>query len=300
MGSLLKTFLDSNDVKRIVHADKKHLEVFWDAKAVFNTFLAANNKEISFPGYGNRHECYSNNSNADFYGSTIGEFKEAANGKFDASEFTSQQSKYQGLEKLLSEKAEMIAPKRKRKLSEYDGEIDFDRRWDMAPYWNTVKEKSGVAPTLDIWCEFSFNCGVAAEDIAKFGVFCWSIANAVENAGIQVNLNLYNYGERRNSQDHKWTDCNHISVKKAGEYIDMQNIARCFTPGFYRRGMFTACYIASWADQGVPIESDFGRSKERKRDKTTGEICLSINESNRFDPDKTCKDILEALGVTKG
>jgi hypothetical protein len=294
----IKEFLDVNDVKRVLTIDtanaKRHLETTWDAKAVFNTWLAANKGEIELPG--GSEDCFTGGG-TEFNGCTVSEFKESALGNFDTTEFLKAAPKFAKIEKLFSEKAEMIAPKRKRRLSEHDGEIDFDRRWELTPYWNTVKERSGVAPVLDIWCEFAFNSGVEQSDITKFGVFCWAIANAIENAGIQVNLNLYNHGTAR---PYKWsnsTDRHVVTVKRAGEYVDMQNLARCFTSGFYRRGMFTACYLTAWGEQGSRLGEGFGRSIQKTRPKANGEVCLSINDSQKFDPDATCKAILEALGV---
>jgi hypothetical protein len=140
---------------------------------------------------------------------------------------------------------ERISARRKRIMSEYDGELDFDRLYEREPFSNTIRDNKGITKVVTINVDFSINCGVSAESIADYGVKVWAIADALERAGIQCEIKIVtqnnNYlGSKMNAKkDQSSTMHTTIGIKQSGEYINMQSLAKYFVPNYYRRVIFS-------------------------------------------------------------
>lgn len=213
--------------------------------------------------------------NGGWRGGTASAVRDAFNGKFDTARFRAAQEKLKGLIVVPTLDA-MTAKKRTRFLSEYDGEYDFDRRYDLTPFNATRIERGGVVRTLDIDVEFCFNAGVSAQSISEYGALAWSIVDIVERAGIQVNLRLVmpiqhdGIVHDENAEYSKIkTAVNYISLKKSGEYVETMTLARCFTSMFFRRCTFVLDCIVEQArgrdtDSGLGYPVNTGKSSAER------------------------------------
>lgn len=187
--------------------------------------------------------------NGGFTGATASAVRRAFSGEFDTKLFRRAQEKVKGL--ITVPTLETLAGKRRtRYLSEYDGEYDFDRQYDLAPFSATRIENAGCIRVIDIDVEFSFNWRVSADSIAEYGALAWAIVDLVERAGIQANLRLAipvtcdGPVIEKDAPHSKPTNIvQYIELKKAGEYIETMTLARCFTSFFFRRCIFAATCV---------------------------------------------------------
>lgn len=132
------------------------------------------------------------------------------------------------------------SPKRKRQLSEHDGDYDHDKRWDIKPFNNSKKEMLPIS-VVDINVDMSINCSMKADDINKYGALVWSIVQLTESLGIQANINIINDCTHLSSEGHAGLLT--LQIKKAGEYISPVALATCFQSVFYRRVIFTGMVL---------------------------------------------------------
>ena len=130
-------------------------------------------------------------------------------------------------------------PKRKRSLSEHDGDYDHDKRWEIKPFNNSRKEMLPIS-VVDINVDMSISCGMSAEAINKYGTLVWSIVQLIESLGIQASIKIVN--DSRNISSN--TDGKIIlEIKKAGEYMSPVALATCFQSVFYRRVIFSGIVL---------------------------------------------------------
>lgn len=218
--------------------DKYPWQVQASRGAVLEVFKASREVKLSIPSNGTDIEDHhSNDAYAmDFNGGLTSE--QFQNGYYDKNLFTEQRKKLSSLRTKLEEKLEPVARTRKRVMSEHDGEWIQERQWELTPFANTRRETGGILPTLRILADFSFRSGVDGRDIAKYGAFCWAITDALESSGITCEVILQNTSYMNWGKSGENKTRVRIKVKEAGEYIDTQNIAQCFTAAFYRRGIF--------------------------------------------------------------
>lgn len=133
------------------------------------------------------------------------------------------------------------SPKRRRFLSEHDGDYDHDKRWEIKSFNNSKKELLPIS-IIDINVDMSISAGTSAESINKYGALVWSVIQLVESLGIQANINVTN--DCTNSTEKSDTKLIY-RIKKAGEYISPTALATTFQSVFFRRAMFAGMVLAA-------------------------------------------------------
>lgn len=131
-------------------------------------------------------------------------------------------------------------PKRKRRLSEHDGDYDFDKRWEIKPFSNCRKEMLPMN-VIDVNVDMSISAGTKSEDINKYGAIVWSLIQLIESLGIQCNINIINDVSGLSSDMNSKLIFN---IKKSGEYISPVALATCFQSVFFRRAIFAGMVLA--------------------------------------------------------
>lgn len=257
-------------------------------------FLKEGNKLDDAKNEVNYRENFGAGYEPSFYGNISPE--EFCAGYYDKKLFQKEKEKVKNLRTQIEHKLEPVGRQRKRAMSEHDGEWIMERQWELSPFANTIRNTSGILPTLTITCDFSFRSSVYGKDIAKYGAFCWAIVDAVEAAGIPCAVNIQNTSSMAwaNTTAYPKNTRTTISLKKAGEYISAESIAQCFTPAFYRRGIFVLKYLSGDAI-GKHVDISLASSGVESRPVVSkGEIFLR-REDTHLDPENVAKRILEAL-----
>lgn len=155
------------------------------------------------------------------------------------------------------------SPRRRRALSEHDGDYDHDKQWEIKPFSNSRKEMLPIT-MVDVNVDMSINCGMGAKDINRYGALVWSIIQLVESLGIQANINIVNdcTNITNNSQDAKLT----LQIKKAGQYISPVSLATCFQSVFFRRAIF-AGMVMECESIGKDAHYGLGQPRVQRTDK---------------------------------
>lgn len=172
------------------------------------------------------------------------------------------------------------AKRRKRFASEHDGEYDFDRQWERSPFLATRIENSGSMSVIDVNCDFTISGGISHSSIAEYGAICWAVIDLLETAGFRCNVfitaEINNSGDTPIGKGVKKMQNRKIKIllKSAEEYIDTMNLARCFTPWFFRR-----CIFAFWCvfaeSTGYDIDYGLGSCIAQFPSAKRGEINLA-------------------------
>tara|TARA_R110000868_G_scaffold66014_5_gene196989 strand:- start:2197 stop:3216 length:1020 start_codon:yes stop_codon:yes gene_type:complete len=233
-------------------------------------------------------------------GGTLIDIKNAEQGKFDLKPFYAQKEKLQKTFGSLEFLEAALARKRVRFLSEYDGELDFDRLYEREPFHNTRISNSGIARVMDINVDFTFSAGVNANEIMEYGTMAWAIMDILEKAGIRCNVFIntlcahQSSGGKLQINDYE----TRIKIKSTEEYMDTSDLARHFTPNYYRRVIFGTWCLANEAI-GREMSYGFGNVKHWERKTTTekGVLNLAISQMKDFklDSNKLVDYIREAL-----
>ena len=152
--------------------------------------------------------------------------------------------------------------KRKRVMSDLEGDWDIDKRWEIAPFNSAIKKNMPIT-SVKINCDFSIPASINSADIMDYAALCWSVISRVESQGISSEVNLVNISK---NMDYNSTHNLYMiyNIKKAGTYQDLNSMARFFSCNFYRRAIFqimdeipkfykkTAC-----VGLGTPIQGAF-------------------------------------------
>ena len=131
---------------------------------------------------------------------------------------------------------------RKRKRCAYDGEFDYDKRWDAEPFQRrTTAPRAQRIVKMVIQCGVS--AGVSAEAISRFAGFAAAIANLLERNGVMVEIETNYTGVNFIQQmvvgekiDTIFTAS--VEVKRADEYLPPGQILKAMSPNFFRRAVF--------------------------------------------------------------
>lgn len=180
---------------------------------------------------------------------------------------------------------------RKRIRSEYDGDFDYDKRYDIAPFsrrgLGSAKRKS-----IKIFGEVSFSGFADSDTIDAYGSFIVALVNHFEKLGVNVDLYLTRTctgsGDGRNFLDRTIT-----KVKSPGAYLPKKEMLKVFNSVYFRRIGFTqiikGCdYMGQDVSGGYGIPFKFG--VPFKYDTKENELHIYNN------PDfKAQKDIVQIL-----
>jgi len=238
------------------------------------------------------------NGRDSWYGWTTAQMVDAGAGKFDMAPFILEREKLAKLRTSLQEQILPVGRTRKRCFSEHDGEWSLERQHEIQPFAATRRETGGYLPTLAIDVDFSFHAGIEASKIAAFGAFCWAIVDSIETVGLTTELALQNTGHLSGSGgDLAGTNnglLTNVAAKAAGEYVDTMTLARCFTPGFLRRGIFLAKYAAGDA-LGAKLNSSLSQPFIQQRPVVSPGRLFLRREDMTADPEKVAAWVLQAL-----
>lgn len=125
----------------------------------------------------------------------------------------------------------------RRAKSQYDGDYDYDKRWDLEPYQKTRREKLQVK-IVKLIINFSFSWYVDAKKIDEFGAFVSGVVNMLEKTGVMVDLTLRSENKSFLINGDDSRSVIDVKLKKTDEYFPIQNIFRTFKGNFYRRALF--------------------------------------------------------------
>lgn len=187
---------------------------------------------------------------------------------------------------------------RKRKLNEYDGDYDHDKRFDVNPFQRACKGLSPVKK-LTMNVNLSFSCGIGSKTIDKYGSTIAAICNLLESYGVLVEINMLGLGRgslsNKSSSEQMHIDT--IRVKKANQYLPVQSLIKIFNSNFYRRVVFTRKAIVA-EFYGDSVDSGLGRPQEFDEyvGFSRGEIFI-YSHSALDNQDEFLKNIESALGI---
>lgn len=223
------------------------------SNSLFKMYNELNTSDCALRENANKlYDVLSNQSGSGFTGGTPADFKQLMDGKMDLTRFIDARNKL--THKLNGDElvVDTLVRKRKRIMSEYDGEFDFDRMWERQPFYDAKVINDTNAKIIDVYCSFGFHSDIDQNFINDYGAYCWSLIDALEKNGAQCNVYIVNkVNNPRNgmfSQPSVTTPAclinelyywiSKVKIKSSEEYIDTLDIARCFTSLFYRMGIF--------------------------------------------------------------
>lgn len=167
-----------------------------------------------------------------------------------------------------------FSSKRARKISEHDGDYDFEKRWEIKPFNNAIRMPVPIS-IVDIKVDFSISYAMSADDINKYGAMVWAVVQLIESLGIQCNINMIDDNLNIDSKgggffggnnDSKYDLMFDLQIKKSGEYISPIALATCFQSVFYRRALF-AGFVIGCEFLKVRSSDGIGRPREIKVNK---------------------------------
>jgi hypothetical protein len=134
---------------------------------------------------------------------------------------------------------------RKKIASQYDGEWDFDKRFEISPF----QKRENVVSTrraIKINAEVSFSAYVSIETINNYGAFIVALVNFIEKKGTTVELVLTKTScGAVQTKGREFIDKTEIKVKNYGEYLAKEEMLKFFSAVFFRRIGFTQIILAS-------------------------------------------------------
>jgi hypothetical protein len=157
-----------------------------------------------------------------------------------------------------------LKPKRTLRMSDCEGDWQYDLRYDDRPYVESRLEKR-PARVIELYAYFNFSCAVDAEKITEYGTYVWGLSDLIESAGVQTRIIWANecsdaYGDSRTCH----SQLTEIEVKRPGEYITPGMLAAVFTSNFYRRYGF-ALKVLDCEAVGTRIGFGYGCPKHRAK-----------------------------------
>jgi hypothetical protein len=235
-----------------------------------------------------------------FCGGTYQEVLDDLSGKVDMKPFLKAREKFAKgkLAEKLKTSIALVTPRRKRIMSEHDGDWDYSRRYEITPFANT-KRAMGAGRTIDLVCDFSISAYTTSEEIDRYGAMIWAISDLIEQAGVATNI-IYRDRVTGMCSERKLAADIEVTVKRAGEYISPSVLASVFKSRFYRRVMFGLfSVIPELVNRRVC--SGLGRPVEDRAriEFSNGKLVLNplvIGATN----DQVEEEILKAIGAKLG
>jgi hypothetical protein len=159
-------------------------------------------------------------------------------GRIDMRPFEKAREKFErsNLAKRLQERFEKCQPRRQRVKSEYDGEFNESRRWDIAPF-DGIKKAPGFGRAIDVVVYGSVACTTSADELNRYGNLVWTLIDIIEKAGVNARVvTRYQQSGFLSGAGGKLTI--DVESKKSGEYIAPSLLAATFKSNFFRRAIF--------------------------------------------------------------
>lgn len=233
------------------------------------------------------------NGDSDFKGGTykdlVGEHKD-----FSQYEKAVKQISTSKLFKSLADKFDLTSA-RKRVRSAYDGEWDYDKRFDIEPF--TRREvKANVSRIVKLNVNSSYAWTVSSDQINKFSGFISAIINLLERNGFLVELRVLNTGTNFVNGSGNTLQHSKVIVKKADEYMPLSKILKVLSSVWYRRAGFalivsSAEVLDSQVSMGLGTPYNYGTVWENIDD----EIFI-YSPPTPETQDKILEDLIKMIG----
>lgn len=157
---------------------------------------------------------------------------------------------------------------RRRVRSEYDGDFDYDKRWDVEPYQERSKKPLSTR-IVKLTVESSFSASVKSQTINAFAGFVGAVITLLEQSGILVELKVNDTGTNFLDNGKNCAFCISLNVKKADEYLPPAQVMKALSSVWYRRAIFglicaNAQNLRSEVSDGLGSPFRFGVPWERK------------------------------------
>ncbi len=189
--------------------------------------------------------------------------------------------------------------KRKRNLSEHDGDFDFDRLWDIKLFNSTRTEPYDNRVIVDL--SFDISCWFSKEDIREYGKLCYHVVNFIEEHGYVCDINLVMetsgtyYGKNAPS-----TNLMKVNIKQSSDYQDNISICKYFTDWFYRRCMFNLMYQVG-KEQKFTVCSSLGSpTGGKKTEGTKGYLYIAPLNKSQIEGKMDFTEIKKAIEISLG
>lgn len=223
-------------------------------------------KGLPFAHTANRYSAHRSMISDDYWrekGGTAQALKDALAGKQDMGPFEAARLKLAGsglLDRLQTHAAD-VSPRRKRRMSEHDGELDLARIYEIQPFYATHKTLQ-TDRTIELVCNFSISGFARPESIDEYGALVWSIADVIEAAGIKTRIILFEDGKEVDRRQRLVLEQAFI-LKEPWEYLPPSLLATAFSANFYRRAVFAMIAIGCDA-YGYEVSEGLGKPIKRE------------------------------------
>lgn len=190
-----------------------------------------------------------------FRGGHYKQLQDDLNGLVDMGPFDRERRKLveSGLLGKLQTATEETTPRRKRRMSEHDGELDLARIYEIQPFYATHKVRSEER-SIEIVANFSISAYANAEEIDAYGALVWALADIIENAGIRTRVVYRQRGRGIDKDTRTLGMLQEFVLKEPWEYLPPSLLAATFTTRFYRRMSFA--FIPLLADMACKTVFD--------------------------------------------
>ena len=183
--------------------------------------------------------------------------------------------------------------KRRRVLSEHDGDWSFERRWDLKPFSSTHREQAPV-PHIEILADFSISGMHSSKNVDEYGAYVWSIAQILEDMGVSTTIGIQNNTD--------WQGDGHslitVIAKQSGTYISPQALAQVFRSCYYRRAIFGMMAEAR-ASANKTCGPNFGRPTQYQDSCSYNDGVLHFKIGCAKNPVQTIEAFKQIFGGTK-
>lgn len=181
---------------------------------------------------------------------------------------------------------------KRRVRSEYDGDWDYDKRYDISPF-NKRADGKTKKRSIKIYGEVSFSGGTGSSTIDNYGAFIVSLVNYFERNGINVDLYLTQTGTGAGTTK-QFVDRHVTHIKPAGAYLAKGEMLKVFSAVFFRRIGFSQI-VESCDHMGTEVDhglgSPFTFNKKYHYDETKNELHIFSNPS--FAEQKSIVELLQ-------
>jgi hypothetical protein len=150
--------------------------------------------------------------------------------------------------------AQSMITQRRRSRSEYDGDLNFDNKWDVKPY-DIAEKKPTSKKIIKLNIGFNFSAKVEASEMDAQCDLIKAIVFDLEKNGYLIQINIFN--DRTNATVCGKKSKMNFEIKKPNQYLNHQDLANVFTTNFYRRVFFEAMKKAC-DDVGLISDSSLG------------------------------------------
>jgi len=151
--------------------------------------------------------------------------------------------------------------KRTRIRCAYDGELDYDKRFDVEPF-NRRSTRKGPQRILKLRAQGNFTCYVSSQVINEYGQFIAVLINLLEKNQVMVQFDLMY--QTSNVADADDLSSIYLKVKKADEYLSMASVSKVVSSNFFRRIGF-ALYCCNAEIQKRDVGYGLGQSVQHNK-----------------------------------